>query len=380
DVSSLLLAAKVGDQRLVVIDADFPRLDSTVVATLARDGMVVLGAAATAEGAKRLTAFGVSEVVSVSTSDVAAAVGVIRDRLDASQDRQPQAAISQATTGARQAKAQGRLVAVWGAPGAPGRTCVALTVAQLSAAAGVETLLVDADSTAPGVGAALCLEPDGSGLIAAAHHSDRGTLDVAVMSRLARTVDDRFRILTGVSHVSRRAELRAAAMGKVWQTAMILSELCVVDVGGCVDDGSLAFDADIADFGLNSGGHSAAVTALAVADELIAVTTCEPVAIARMLSHLGAIRSLAPTAELRIVVNRVRSPLVRNATAAEELREFVRAQTGAQDVTLVAEDRGTFDQAMLNGVTPFEQHRKSPFVADLTAALPRLTSPLLASA
>ena len=79
DVSSLLLAAKVGDQRLVAIDADFPRLDSTVVATLVREGIVVLGVTATAEGAKRLAAIGVSEVVSVSTSDVTAAVGVLRD-------------------------------------------------------------------------------------------------------------------------------------------------------------------------------------------------------------------------------------------------------------------------------------------------------------
>lgn len=380
DVSSLLLAAKVGDQRLVAIDADFPRLDSTVVATLIREGIVVLGVTATAEGAKRLAAIGVSEVVSVSTSDVTAAVGAIRDRLDASQDRQLQTAKDPVTPRARPQRAQGRLIAVWGAPGAPGRTSVALALAQLSAAAGTETLLVDADSTAPGVGAALCLEPDGSGLIAAAHHSDRGTLDAAVMSRLARTVDDRFRILTGISHVSRRAELRAAAMAKVWQTATTLSELCVVDVGGCVDDGSLAFDADVADFGLNSGGHSAAVTALAVADELVVVTTCEPAAIARMLSHIGAIRSLAPAAELRMVVNRVRSPLVRNAATAGELREFVSAQTGARNVTLVAEDRNTFDLAMVNGVTPYEQHRKSPFIGDLTSALPRLPSPLLASA
>ncbi len=377
DVSSLIVDATTSPSQLVIIDADFPRIDSTVVAALEREGARLVGVAADASGTSRLRALGVDNVVTVVPVDVGAAVQEIKGRWfnaipGAGSSIRPQ---SSEVPAAR--AATGRLVAVWGPPGAPGRTSVALSLAQLVAANGTDVLLVDADTTAPGVSASLCLESDGSGLTAASHHGERGTLDPAVLARLARSVDDRFRVLTGISHVSRRAELRAAAMAKVWQQATSLGPLCVVDVGGCVDDGGLAFDADIADFGLNSGGQSAPVTALAVADELVAVTTCEPAAVARLLSHLGAIRSLAPAARIHVVINRVRSPLVRNSAAAAELKQFVLAQTRASDVTLVAEDRATFDQAILRGRTPFEQNRKSQFIADLTDLSRDVASPLL---
>lgn len=380
DVSNLILEAKLDDVGVAVIDAQFPRLDSTVVATLNQGRARVVGAASDAEGADRLAALGVSQVVRVVGSDIGPAIGELRELCADSTASSVADVRSQVSSGPAHRTTHGALVAVWGPPGAPGRTSIALAIAQLSAAAGTETLLVDADSVSPGVGPALCLESDGSGLIAAAHHGDRGTLDEAVLARLARGIDPRFRVLTGVSHVSRRAELRAAAMAKVWQVATQLSQQCVVDVGGCVDDGSLAFDADVADFGLNSGGHTAAATALTAADELIAVTTCEPAALARLLSHLAPIRSLAPAARLHVVVNRVRSPLVRNSAAGDELRAFVMAQTRAASVTLVSEDRAVFDHAIVNGLTPFEHDRKSPFIGDLSVLSRDLLSPLLVSA
>lgn len=380
DVSNLILHAKAGDVRVAVIDADFPRLDSTVIATLNREQVRLVGVAADQSGLDRLRALGVDDVIQVSTADISAAVAQLCEL--AADEPVSQLIDLRTRTVAEPSRRsrQGSLVAVWGPPGAPGRTSVAITLAQLAAASGVETLLVDADSVAPGVGPALCLEADGSGLIAAAHHGDRGTLDPAVLARLARSIDDRFRVLSGISHVSRRVELRAAAMTKVWQGAMDLSALCVVDIGGCVDDGSLAFDGDIADFGLNSGGQAAAATALAAADELVAVTTCEPAAVARLLSHLAAIRSLAPAARVHVVINRSRSPLVRNAAAGVELCDFVRTQTRAATVTLLPEDRPVFDAAISNGLTVYEQDRKSAFVTELSALAREVLSPLSVSA
>src|SRR5699024_2575898 len=42
-----------------------------------------------------------------------------------------------------------RVVAVWGAPGAPGRTTLAVNIAAEAAALGVATIVVDADTEAP---------------------------------------------------------------------------------------------------------------------------------------------------------------------------------------------------------------------------------------
>lgn len=380
DVTSLIIGAKENPGQLVIVDAEFPRLDSPVVATLEQQGTRLVGVATTAQGMARLTSLGIDDVVTMSPGGAGSVLAELRRRWLDTDNSLGGTQRSTASNVADQRRSTGRLTTVWGAPGSPGRTSVAIMLAQLTAAQGTPAFLIDADTTTPGVSTALCLESEGSGLAAACHHGERGTLDTAVLARLARSVDDQFRVLTGISHVSRRGELRAAALAKLWKNAVELSPQTIVDIGGCVDDGSLALDSDVADFGINSGGQSAAVTALAVADELVAVTTCEPEAIARLLSHLGSIRSFAPTARLHIVINRVRAPIVRNAAAAAQLRDFVLGQSRASDVVLVAEDRSTFDSAMVAGRTPFEQSRKSSFATNL-AELSRLVgSPLLMSA
>ena len=78
---------------------------------------------------------------------------------------------------------------------------------------GAEVLLVDADTSAAGIGAALCLESDGSGIIAANHHAQRGDLDAPGLARLAPQCWGWDAVLTGVTHVSRRIELRAGSDG-----------------------------------------------------------------------------------------------------------------------------------------------------------------------
>jgi hypothetical protein len=186
-------------------------------------------------------------------------------------------------------------------------------------------------------------------------------LDPATLARLARTIAPRFRVLTGLAHVSRRTELRAPAVSTLWDVALQLCATTVVDIGGCVDDGSLAFEADAAEFGIKSAGLSAQVTALAAADRLIAVSSCEPFAIARLLSHVSAISALAPAAVVEVVINRVRLPIVSTAQQ-QEIASFVSETISAHSVTLVPEDRGSHDSATSQGLTPWEVNPRCDFV------------------
>lgn len=379
DITNLVVEARTAGARMVVLDAQFPRVDSGVIESIASQGVEIVGVSADSAGLSRLEALGVGFTVPVTPTDAGSAISALRERWAAVVNGTAGSSAPIAATNSNVDEPGGRLIAVWGPPGAPGRTTTAIAVAQQLSAVPSGVLLVDADTTSPGVGPAFCMEADGSGLIAACHHAERGSLDVGVLARLARAVDDELRVLTGISHVSRRLELRASAMSRVWQTAMRLAPTCVVDVGGCVDDGSLAFDADVADFGLNSSGHTAAVTALAVADELVAVSSCEPNAISRLLSYLPAIRSLAPSAGLHVVVNRVRAPVVRSQSAAHELREFVETHTRADRVVMVREDRPAIDSAITRGLTPFELNRNSDFITDVRALSHELASPMVAT-
>lgn len=459
DIADLLWQIEAAPGAVVVVDADFPRLDATAVtAAIARSERIV-GLASNDHGIARLRRFGVVESLVVTPASVPQVAAVLageasadcgdtrtesgqavprspvsEDRAVPSESQNLQqsglmsptqagerlgdsvAAANQSATamheraretveaaqmqvgdvagsgrvvdlrdGRRQVatnretgteSSDGTLVVVWGPPGAPGRTTIAIAMGQLLADGGRDVLLVDADTIAPGVGPALCLDGEASGLTAAVHHADRGQLDPAILARLARSIEPRFRVLTGLSHVSRRTELRAPAVSMLWDVASQLCGTTVIDIGGCVDDGSLAFEADAAEFGVKSGGFSAQVTALAAADSLVAVSSCEPFAIARLLSHVSAIGALAPSAELDVVINRVRTPVIKPAEEAD-LSAFIAQATGARSVTLVPEDRGIHDKATVRGLTPWEIDPRTDFVKAVRQVCDHALSPTL---
>ena len=63
---------------------------------------------------------------------------------------------------------RGRLVAIWGPVGAPGRSTLAVNLAAEAAAAGIETVLVDADTYGPSQSQLLGVLDESPGLVAAA--------------------------------------------------------------------------------------------------------------------------------------------------------------------------------------------------------------------
>lgn len=390
---------------LVVIDDRFPRLDVSTISRISQTQTTIVGVCADKSGALRLKNLGIDHVVPVDAGgidDAAAAVVQLRPASgppagleDSAPLIHPPGADGAMSRGDRaeyelpgrrrptRPGPSGRITAVWGPPGGVGRTHIALTLAQQLADSGRSVLLADADMTCAGIGPAFCLTQESSGLIAAAHHAERGTLDPEILARLARAISDNLRVLTGLSHIRRRAELRAAPMSRLWVVAGQLAADVVVDIGGCLDDGSLVLDGDIGDFGVAAGGQSAPVTALGSADHLVAVCSSEPAAVARLISHVGAIASLAPSAQLHIVVNRIRCPIVASKAAQMELTEFIRGQTGATSVHLVAEDRSGMDAAVAAGLTLFEANSKSPAVAEvvpLARALSHVSEPVAVGA
>src|SRR4029450_11154857 len=79
----------------------------------------------------------------------------------------------------------GRMVAVWGPTGAPGRTTVAATLAGQLAVVGHEALLVDADTYGASVAQALGMLDESAGIAAAARAANQGALDVRRLGTLA---------------------------------------------------------------------------------------------------------------------------------------------------------------------------------------------------
>jgi Flp pilus assembly CpaE family ATPase len=393
DLADLLAAAATGTATAALVSADLRRLDRDALSRLAASGVAPVGLFTPGDtaAAQRLRGLGVAEVLpaDAAAADIAAAVGRARgalaggaagvggpdgDRSAARAEPQPGPADGAATQdghvagadGQAAAARRGRLVAVWGPTGAPGRTTVAVTLAAELAGAGVPTLLADADVYGGVVGQLLGLLDEAPGLAAAARLANQGRLDLPALARLAPVVAPRLRVLTGVSRAARWPELRPVALEQVWALSRALAEVTVVDCGFCLEqDEELAYDTAA------PRRNGATLRTLELADTVLAVGAADPVGVQRLVRGLAELREAVPGAAVRVVLNRVRRTAV-GAGAREQLTAALERHAGVTDVVLVPEDRQSVDSAVLHGRVLAEVARGSPArlaLAGLAAAL-----------
>jgi MinD-like ATPase involved in chromosome partitioning or flagellar assembly len=366
DLADLLSAAEAGSagpQPVAVVSAALPRLDGVAVARLVAAGAVVMAVVdrGDAAAATRLRAQGVTQLLLVEDpgdhthpggqSLLAALLGALagvdgpHGPTGSSSTVPDQRSPAAGGRGDADAPPLGRVVAVWGPVGAPGRTTVAATVADELARRQVETLLADADTYGPSLGQTLGVLDEASGLAAAARDANAGVLDVEALARSARLLRPGLRVLTGVTRADRWPELPASALAVVWQVARCLAVWTVVDCGFCLEqDEEIAYDT------LAPRRNGATVTTLQAADVVVAVGAADPVGMQRLIRMLPDLRSAAPQAALRVVLNQVRSGPV-GRSPERRLLEGLRRYAGVDSAVLVPADRDSLDAAMAAGRT-----------------------------
>ena len=106
----------------------------------------------------------------------------------------------------------GKVIAVWGPTGAPGRTTDAVTLADELARLGQRSLLVDADVYGGVAAAMFGLLDESPGLVAACRQAQSRRLDVEGLAALCWQVGAELRVLTGISRADRWPELRGTAL------------------------------------------------------------------------------------------------------------------------------------------------------------------------
>lgn len=261
---------------------------------------------------------------------------------------------------------RGRLVAVWGPTGAPGRTTVATTLASEAARLGVPALLADADVYGGVVAQVLGLLDEAPGLAAAARLATTGSLDLPALARLAPVVPPGLRVLTGIARADRWPELRPGALESVWALARSLATLTVVDCGFCLEqDEELSFDT------LAPRRNGATLTTLEAADVVVAVGAADPVGLQRLVRGVSELREALPGVAPVVVLNRVRGgPVGRDHE--RQLVEALERYAGLHDPVLVPEDRNALDLALRRGEPLAEVAPGSPARKALAALAARL--------
>jgi MinD-like ATPase involved in chromosome partitioning or flagellar assembly len=370
DVAELLAAAATGTGQAALLSADLRRLDGDAVSRLAAAGVAVVGLVEPGDqrAVDRLQRLGVSRVLPVDADPEAiaralleAVQGAPAAGHDVADTRAALAGPPRAVPAQQRGAGLGRIVAVWGPTGAPGRTTVAVGVADEAARLGVPTLLVDADVYGGVVAQVLGLLDESPGLAGAARQAATGALDDDALVRLAWTVRPHLRVLTGLARADRWPELRPRAVTAVLEEARRLAALTVVDCSFCLEeDEELSFDSAA------PRRNGATLAVLEAADTVLCVSGADPVALQRSIRALGDLRDVLPEAQPLVVVNQVRRGPV-PGDARQEIGDALARFSGAEVVAFLPADRRATDAALADGRTLAEVAPTSALRTELRA-------------
>ena len=251
--------------------------------------------------------------------------------------------------------APARVVAVWGPTGAPGRTTVAATLAELLASRGVRTTLVDADTYGGAVAQSLGLLDDGSGLLEACRDAGAGRLDAATLSHRTRVLPSGLRVLTGFARADRWPEASGPLVRRVLDACRSLSTVTVVDCGFCLEeDEALSYDTAAPQ------RNGATLAALRSAEAVVAVCAPDPVALQRFVRSLDDLRKVTD-APLYVVLNGVDQQQGPTGEPVAVLERFAAVVPVAE----IPFDRPTMARALAEGRSPAEVAPRSRLVEEV---------------
>ncbi|WP_028276010.1 AAA family ATPase [Arthrobacter sp. I3] len=373
ELAELLAACQSGLARAAVVAAGSEELTASLVDRLSAVGVVVIALTDNPEETVRLRTIGVAaEARAVDAAALAARISAAVAQLSgtgagpgpaagdgaasvAAAGQVPRSSGAQTVTASPGAK--GRIIAVWGPAGAPGRTLVAANIAGELAAEGHSVLLVDADSYGASVAALLGLLDEAAGLAQACRLADQGLLDADALLRIATTVPTKagaLRVLTGITRADRWTELRAAALTLVLERAREIADVTVVDTGFCLEaDDEVGFD---------SGAprrNAATLRSLELADTVFAVGAADSIGVPRLVRGLAELQAAVPQAAPQVVLNKVRTSAVGRSPERQLRAAWERYGPSAPLSAFLPSDPAASDAALLSGALLLESAPES---------------------
>lgn len=351
DVDDLLAAATAGQADVAVLGLDSPGLDLAATEHLRRHGVrpVVVVPSGVSDDAARLHADRVGIRSLVAEADLGSLPGLVTHADPADEPTQATTPASSAKSGPGASSrwpsdvpdgSPGRVVAVWGPAGAPGRTTLAVALAAELAHRGRSTVLVDADPYGGTVAQQLGILDEVSGLLAAARMVQVQALEDH-FTTVTRSVGEHLSVITGLPRPDRWVEVRARTFEALLEVARRHGQV-VVDTGFALED---------------DGGHDLAtrpprnqltLSALASADEIVVVGLADPVGLSRLARALVELRELTGGSAVRVVVNRMRSSL---GWSQKEVSGMVSGFARLGGLHFLPEARETVDHALVAGRT-----------------------------
>lgn len=251
----------------------------------------------------------------------------------------------------------GKLVAVWGPKGSPGRTSLSIEIASQLSRAEPETILIDGDPYGGDVLQLLGIVEELPTVVWAARAAAKEELDVLQLTlALRRAGLNGPIVLAGIP----RADLAAEVSGFGWRQLLSVSRdafrFSVCDVGFCIEPPTSMFSD-------GEGRNHMARAALREADVVVAVCRADDVGIKQFLWSFEQLLDIVPRDRVVVVANRVRQ-----GTEAE-VGEVIRRYADKRPAAYVPERPAEFAEAVRFGVPVGQVRGKAAEVAQALAPL-----------
>lgn len=341
DVDDLLAAASAGQADVAVVGIDAPGLDAVAVDHLrsyaVRPVAVVPGGDGLDGASLRATRIGIRSLVAEEE------LASLPDAVTAGEGAVDTMVRSDGAVDELLPAEGGRVTAVWGPAGAPGRTTLASGIAAELARRRIRTVLVDADPYGGAVAQQLGVLDEVSGMLSAARTAAGGQLAERFGS-VQRSVGHHLSVVTGLPRADRWPEVRAGVVEHVVEVASEHAHV-VLDTGF-----SLEHD-PASDFGSRPARNQMTLGALEVADEVVVVGNADPVGLSRLARGLVELRDHVAGAPVRVVVNRMRPTL---GWSEKDVAGMVSGFTRLSGLHFLPEDRAVVDRALVAGRTVVE--------------------------
>jgi MinD-like ATPase involved in chromosome partitioning or flagellar assembly len=257
----------------------------------------------------------------------------------------------------------GRLIAVWGPKGAPGRTSVAIELACELSRNDASTMLVDADPYGGDVLQLVGVEEDLPTIVWAARMAGKGELDGTWVARDLRRIGESGPVLLpGLARPELWAEVSDAGWERLLEVVRELFHQVVSDVGFCLEPETGT------SLGGDHGRNRMARAAISGAEHVVAVFRADPVGIKNLVMEFENLTDLVPAERVVLVANKVRSG------EQKRIGELTRAHVGKRPIAYLPERVDEMHRAMSAGAPLAEVAPRSDLLSGIRAIASALGS------
>ena len=288
---------------------------------------------------------GVSNVIRIDERNALAAVplvnSVMRDgRVEVTQPEVP----------------SGHLIAVAGFGGAAGRSTCTRELGWQLAVEQKATVIVDADTYNASLHQELLRDAGTSGLLEICRGHETRKLTPETFRDYVDVLNDNLHLVSGLPRSSRWMDLRAAALVGVWGVARTAYQSVVVDVGPVLEnDQTLVHEAHL------PRRHSAALTALDVAQTTILCARGDSIGVSRLVRGFHEYHDLFAHTQVHVVV-------WGSVPSQRDVAQAIGSHTGLNSITHIGRDDALMQDALAKG-QPASALKPKSQVAKAYAAL-----------